>query len=274
MDESLQAHRSQIPGRGRLTAVIRPIYPETGPPISDLTRMLLADRRPGPGRPWVMVNMVNSIDGATAVQGGATGLTDSDDQALFHAFRAASDVILAGASTIRQEDYGPVSLSDPARQARRASGRESDPRLAFLSRSLDIDVTARVFDGDPPLLFTVASADPVRREQLAAKAEVVVAGEESVDLVRVLGWLGERGHDVVLCEGGPATNGWLIAADLVDEINLSTSPVVVAGSTPRIVDSRSPVLSPLNFTLDRLLMGERTLFARWLRSRDAGSPAS
>ncbi|MGH8912102.1 MAG: dihydrofolate reductase family protein [Acidimicrobiia bacterium] len=247
--------------------MITPIYPEPGPTVSDLAEFLFADRRVGVGRPWLMVNMVNSIDGATAVDGGTTGLNDADDQALFHAFRSVSDVILAGASTIREEDYGPVALKDPGREARHEAGRHRQPRLAFVSRSLELDPSARVFsDADnPPLLFTVANADPTRVAQLADRAEVVVAGEENVDFARLLAWLGERGHEVVLCEGGPSTNGELIADDLVDEINLSTSPMVVAGPSPRIVHSLAPVPSPLPFYLDRLMTGERTLFARWLR---------
>jgi riboflavin-specific deaminase-like protein len=261
------------PGVGIVTEMIRPIYPEQGDPISDLVGSLLDDdRRPhedGGARPWVLVNMVNSVDGATAVEGGATGLTDEDDQALFHAFRGVCDLILVGASTVRAEDYGPVRVNEDVAAARQRSGRSVTPRLAVISRSLDLDPEARLFS-DPeqmPVLVTCASAPSEQVALLRSLTEVIVAGEDTVDLTVALPLLGERGHAVVLCEGGPTLNGHLVAGDLIDEINLSTSPKVVAGQSARIVRSPLPLENPFSFRLDRLLLGDRTLFARWLRHR-------
>jgi riboflavin-specific deaminase-like protein len=249
--------------------MIRPIHPQTGEEIADLAAFLFRDHREIAGRPWVMVNMVNSIDGATTVQGGATGLTDSDDQALFHAFRAVADVILVGASTVRAEDYGPPTLNDANLAARRAAGWDDGPRLAVISRSLDFDPDSRLFSNPErrPLLLTCATAPTERIALLSAGADIVVAGEDSVDLGRALPMLGDRGHRVALCEGGPTLNGHLVDADLIDEINLSTSPKVVAGQSARIVRSPDPVVDPLVYLLDRMLMGDRTVFARWLRDR-------
>ena len=59
-----------------------------------------------------MLNMVTSIDGATAVGGGASGLNDPDDRALFLALRALADVVLVGAQTVRSENLGPVRMTD------------------------------------------------------------------------------------------------------------------------------------------------------------------
>lgn len=247
--------------------MIRPLYPVAGDPLVDLAAFLFQDERIPPGRPWVMVNMVNSIDGATAVDGGATGLTGADDQALFHAFRAVGDVILVGASTVRAEGYGPVVLDAANRLARDRAGRSDGPRLAVISRSLDLDPEARLFSESerPPLLLTCAAAPSERLEALSGRAEILVAGTDDVDLARAVAMLGDRGHEVVLGEGGPTLNGHLVAADLIDEINLSTSPLVVAGQSHRIVRSQLPVPDPLGYRLDRLLVGDEMVFARWLR---------
>jgi riboflavin biosynthesis pyrimidine reductase len=139
-----------------------------------------------------------------------------------------------------------------------------------ISRSLDLDPEARLFSESerPPLLLTCAAAPSERVEALSARAEILVAGTDDVDLPRAVAMLGDRGHDLVLCEGGPTLNGHLMAADLVDEINLSTAPLVVAGQSPRIVRSQLPAPDPLGYQLDRLLMGDAMVFARWLRNRD------
>lgn len=249
--------------------MIRPVYPRAGEGIADLAEFLFQDVRVGDRRPWVMANMINSVDGATAVDGGATGLTDDDDQALFGAFRAVADVILVGASTVRAEDYGPVALSDPGLSARRRHGRKHLPRLAVVSRSLDIDPEGRFFSdpGQTPLLLTCERSPRDRREALARQAEVVVVGDDEVDFPRALAMLGDGGHRVVLCEGGPTIIGQLVDVDLLDEISLSTSPMVVAGQAKRIVQASLPLPEPLAYRLDRILMGDATLFVRWLRDR-------
>ncbi len=55
------------------------------------------------------------------------------------------------------------------------------------------------------------------------------AGDDAVDLLAALRALGTVCDDprVVQCEGGPGLNGSLFTRDLVDEINVTTSPLVV-----------------------------------------------
>ena len=56
--------------------------------------MAEADFREADGRPWVIVNFVTSVDGATTIDGASTRLGDDDDMAVFQALRAVPDVIL------------------------------------------------------------------------------------------------------------------------------------------------------------------------------------
>ena len=51
----------------------------------------------------------------------------------------------------------------------------------------------------------------------------------------MIGALAGLGLPQVLCEGGPHLFGSLIEADLVDELCLSLSPLLVAGGAGRIV---------------------------------------
>jgi riboflavin biosynthesis pyrimidine reductase len=131
------------------------ILEPVGEPI-DLLDMLFAEKRQAQGRPWVMFNMVESVDGATAVRGGATALNDEDDRALFLAMRAVADVVLMGAQTIRSESIGPVRMNEEMSRYRAVAGMAEIPLLVVLSRSLNIDSEARVFS-DPsnrPMILT------------------------------------------------------------------------------------------------------------------------
>jgi len=245
--------------------MIRYVYPGSGP-VEPLD-LYLGEARTHPDRPWVLLNMISSVDGATNLDGKSTALGDDDDLAVFKALRAVPDVILVGAGTVRAENYGPVRL-DPERIARRrALGLEDVPRLAVVTGRASLDPEARVFS-DPdrrPLVITSTSADADRVAALSEVAEVVQL--DVLDAASIIAALG--GSKVVLCEGGPSLNGQLAAAGLIDEVNLTVAPVVVSGESARIIhgDGLEP---PLDMTLDRILMGDRVLFLRYLRSANRG----
>jgi riboflavin biosynthesis pyrimidine reductase len=66
-------------------------------------------RKPVGDRPWVLANMIASIDGAaTDPTGRSAGLGGPADLRVFSAIRAVADVVLAGAGTVRTERYGPL----------------------------------------------------------------------------------------------------------------------------------------------------------------------
>ena len=239
------------------------LFPETGV-VADLLGLVMGPGRVAPGRPWVMLNMVASIDGATTVGERSTGLGDEDDLAMFKALRAVPDVILVGAGTVRAEDYGPVRLDNERIERRRALGKADMPRLAVVSGRLDLDPGARLFSKTnlPPLILTGPEADRDRRLSLESVAEVVVL--ENLNMETVMGHLSEA--QVILCEGGPSLNAQLAAAGMIDEMNLTVAPLLVGSASKRIVEGAS-VDPPLAMDLDWILAGDRSLFFRYLSKR-------
>jgi riboflavin biosynthesis pyrimidine reductase len=210
--------------------------------------------------------MVASLDGAITIAGRSGGLGGEADRAMFFALRHVADVILVGAGTARAEDYGPTRANDAVRTARVARGQAELPRLAIVTRSLDLDPGARLF-GDPdnqPYVITNRNAPADRVAALAEVAEVVQLGDDEVDLVATLERLRRDGAGVVTCEGGPALNGDLIAHDLVDEWALTIAPLLVSGDAGR--SSRGPLPDPRRFELARLLAAEGELLGRWVRT--------
>jgi riboflavin biosynthesis pyrimidine reductase len=128
----------------------------------------------------------------------------------------------------------------------------------------------------PIVITTTAGLDRVRghgaaaTRDLAMVAEIVVAGEQSVDWGTALRALRTSARaDVVLVEGGPTSNAQLFAADLVDELCLTVSPQLVAGEALRIL-SGLQMDAPHRMTLDRVLLEDDYLFLRYLRARDEG----
>jgi len=222
----------------------------------------LLGRRAG-ARPYVAVNMVVSVDGAIAVDGRTAQLGGPADHRLFHHLRSLADVILVGAQTVRAERYGPPKLGADERAARRARGQEALPRLAIVSRSLDLDPEARVFGGGHrPLLIAPEDADGQRLDRLRAVADVVTVGEGTVDIATALDGLGAG---LVLCEGGPTLNGELARADRLDELCLTVAGSFVGGAVRGVLGG-GPLEAPLPLTLVSVRAREGDLFLRYRRT--------
>jgi len=248
---------------------MRRLWPDPGE-VVDVAALIAAEARPAPvDRPWVLVNMVASLDGAITIGERSGGLGGRADKAVFSALRAVADVVMAGAGTVRAEGYGPARASDATRSARRQRGQKEVPQIAVVTRSLELDLASPLFtDAERrTIVITCTTADADRKVATAAVADLVVVGDTEVDLRAALAELRQRGVEVVTCEGGPHLNGDLLLADLIDEWNLTLSPLLVGGDAGR--SSRGPYpLLPAAMQLDRMLEDDHFLFTRWVRDPD------
>ncbi|MEB3962508.1 dihydrofolate reductase family protein, partial [Streptomyces kunmingensis] len=101
----------------------------------------------------------------------------------------------------------------------------------------------------------------------AAGAEVLVAGDGAgVEPERAVRALAERGLTRLLTEGGPRLLGQLVAAQVLDELCLTVSPLLTAGGAQRIAGGPGPAL-PERFELASLLEEDGFLFTRYRRTR-------
>lgn len=220
--------------------------------------------------PWVRANMVSSLDGAAAISGTVGELTGREDQRLLGLLRSLSDVLLVGAGTIAAEGYGPVRTAESDRVARDANGARAlpHPRLAVISGSLDLDWDSPAFREAPvrPLIITAASSAADRRHRAAEVAEVIVSGDDAVDLDAAIDALHERGLTRVLSEGGPSALGGLLAAGRLDEMCLTLSPRMVGGAeTTRITAATGPP-TPTGFVMRSVIAAsDGALFLRYSR---------
>lgn len=224
--------------------------------------------RPAPtGRPWVLLDMVASVDGATAADGRSGGLGGAADRAVFRSLRAVADVILVGSATFTTEGYGPPRLGEDLQQVRLERGQPAQPRIAVATGRLGIDVSVPFFTDSPtrPIVVTAGTSDPARREAAARVADVFVCGPgPGIDLADAMVRIAATGAAVVLCEGGPTLNAGLLTAGLVDEVCLTLSPLVVGGTSRRII-SDAALDVPVPFGLAQVLEQDGFLFLRYLR---------
>lgn len=203
---------------------------------------------------------VLAVDGGISFDGGSRRLQSPADEAAFHALRAVTDAVLVGAGTARSEGYGPVRPRPAGRVWRAEHDRTESPLLVIVSRSLDLDPAARCFSG-PVLVLTCAAADPARRARLSEVCEVIVTGQDDIELSAAVGALRDRGLTRLLCEGGPRLLTSLLQANLVGELCLTLTPLLL-GAAPQLL--RDALTAPRQLELRHLVDGgDGVLLARY-----------
>ena len=185
---------------------------------------------------------------------------------MFGILRRHADAVMVGAGTLREEGYRAVRMREDVRRWRRGCGLPEHPTLVVVSGTLDLDPDSPTFADAPvrPVVLTHAGADEKRRAALAKTADVVLCGESVVDLSKGLGDLRERGLDQVLCEGGPHLFGALLAADLVDELCLTVSPLLAGPGAGRIVAGATGP-APTAMMPVQIIENDGFLFTRYAR---------
>ncbi|MEV4637011.1 pyrimidine reductase family protein [Actinoplanes sp. NPDC049548] len=223
----------------------------------------LLERYPRAAEPTLRVNFIASVDGAVTVEGKSGPLGGPGDKQIFDLLRMTCDALVAAAGTVRTEGYDALRLDEAGRAWRRARGLPDFPLMVVVSSSLDLDPGQLIFSDAPipPLVVTHAGAVPP--PGLAEVAEILPLGDEAVDLAAMVAELHRRGATQVLCEGGPRLFGALIAADLVDEVCLTVSPLLAGGGAGRI--AAGPDGPPRRMELRSLLAEDDMLFLRYAR---------
>jgi riboflavin biosynthesis pyrimidine reductase len=215
--------------------------------LDELYQGLLLDD-PAPGRVGhVALCLVSSADGAVAVDGLSGGLGGPADLRALSQLRAANDVSLVGAGTVRDEGYVPLTGTPERRADRSAKGLRPAPRLAIVTASGRLDPELDVFSdpAEPPIVLASRAADADRLAAIEARAEVHVVAQTQLDAATIVTTLAELGLPRILCEGGPRLNQVMLAGGHLDEVFLTLAPTLVGGPAPRIISGDVEAATPL-----------------------------
>lgn len=214
--------------------------------LADLSDDDLARAYEPQGEPWLRVNFVSTADGAAqGADGVSKSINNAADKRVFDALRRRADCLVVGAGTLRAEGYDVPRLP-----------------LVVVSRSAAVPPTLRDAPRGRVLMATVASAGGLAAARdLLGEENVLVLGEDHVDLAELKRRLAERGWAEQLCEGGPSLFADLLAAGVVDELCWTIVPRLTGGDAVRITNG-ADVDVALRPAL--LLEQDGTLLGRWL----------
>jgi riboflavin biosynthesis pyrimidine reductase len=177
--------------------------------------------------------------------------------------RASADVVLVGSGTMlaspngtwRPERVFPAAAEEFA-ELRRRRGRPESPTVAFVAGG-SFDPTHPALQRNP-IVLTTERAAPELRARVPVTSEVVAVNDGArVDLPQAVAYLRERGHSLILSEGGPTLFGSLLASGLVDELFLTVSPLLAG----RAVRPRLPLVEGIELLPDTTV-GLQLLSAR------------
>jgi 5-amino-6-(5-phosphoribosylamino)uracil reductase len=186
-------------------------------------------------RPYTLLSCSVSIDGyLDSATDERLLLSNAADLDRVDAVRAASDAILVGAATVRN-DNPRLLVRSPARQdARVASGQAPSPLKVTVTARGRLDPCGQFFTaGETDKL--VYAAGPVAadvRGRIGHVATVVDAGSP-VDLGWVTEDLRARGVRRLMVEGGGMVHTQLLTNGLADELHLVVAPFFVGDSRAR-----------------------------------------
>ena len=214
--------------------------------------------------------MVSTADGRAAVDGRSAPISSPADREIFHGLRTQVDAVMVGCRTAAIERYGSI-VKSPALSARREAERlDAHPLAVLVSNSLALEAA------DVPLL-----ADAAARVAVITSAEHEIEGAAAqITYVRTTAGEGslrpalerlrqEHGVGSILCEGGPSLFHALLREDLVSELFLCVSPMLVGGE-PALDIVHGPALpEPADLRLISCHEAADALFLRYRVRRES-----
>lgn len=174
-------------------------------------------------RPHVFLSAAISVDGKIATKTGDSNLSSKIDKIRVHKLRSKVDAILIGQNTLRRDD--------PILSVRYAKGRNPiriilDSRGKISSKSKIIKTCNKI-----PTILAVSKNISNKNLQRLKKypLEIIVTGENKVNLKQLLKQLEKRKIKKLLLEGGGTVNWEFIKQGLFDEIIVTVTPFLIGG---------------------------------------------
>lgn len=229
---------------------LQPLYEIDGLPHFELPDELerLYGGAIGFETPRLIANFVATLDGVVAIPSrpGSNRLiaaSSAADRFVMGLLRACCDAVVIGSGTLAAS---PSSTWTPARAypdaaegfaaLREGRSLSPSPELVVVSARGTVDVAHPALAEHSVVLTTDAGLERLEPGLPDSSSALSLGAGPGLDAVAILAALHERGHRIVLHEGGPHAIGPMFAAGLVDELFLTLSPLLVGrvGTDPRL----------------------------------------
>ena len=175
-------------------------------------------------RPHVILSAAISIDGKIATRLGDSKLSSKKDRIRLHKLRARVDAILVGKNTVHKDD--------PLLTVRYAKGK--NPIRIILDSQGTISTGSKILQTCNKVPTIIAVSKKISKPNLQKlkkfPVEIIITGENSVNIKSLMNILSKRKINTVLVEGGGTVNWQFIQNNLFDELLITLTPFVIGGT--------------------------------------------
>ena len=251
---------------------LHPLQPAAALTADEVVNELTFGAWAPPHRPYVVLNMVTTVDGRVTLGGRAGSIGNQADDELFDRMRTLTDAVMVGARTATVERYGPL-LADPLRrEQRQARGLTPNPLAVLVSARLTVPASLPLLQ-DPDSRVVIVTASDATLRGCRAHIEYIRHDRGAASLKPALCTLRES-HDVrsILCEGGPSLNAALLRDRLVDELFLSVAAKLSGEPDGLGIVAALPRGDTTNLQLRWALQAGQDLFLRYTFPTTGASP--
>ena len=174
-------------------------------------------------RPHIIFSAAITLDGKLATRTGDSKLSSKADKNRVYKLRTKVDAILIGKNTAK--------LDDPLLSVHRV--KKKNPIRVILDTDATIQNNSRILRTSSKIPTIIVVGQKAHKKNLRRlekfPIQVIVCGNQRINIKKLIGILAKQGIKKILVEGGGATNWAFIKANLVDEIIITITPYLVGG---------------------------------------------
>jgi len=172
----------------------------------------------------VILSAAISVDGKISTRSNDSKLSSQDDIIRLHKLRSKVDAILIGKNTLLQDD--------PLLTVRHTKGK--NPTRIILDSKGIISKNSKIIKTSDKIPTIIAVSKKISRVNLSKlkklPVEIIISGENSVNLKLLMKKLSTKKIETILVEGGGTVNWEFIKNNIFDELIITLSPYLIGGN--------------------------------------------
>ena len=172
----------------------------------------------------IILSAAISIDGKISTRSNDSKLSSQEDSTRLHKLRSKVDAILIGKNTMLQDD--------PLLTVRYTKGK--NPTRIILDSKGTISKNSKIIKSSDKIPTIIAVSKKISKANLSKlkklPVEIIISGENSVNLKLLMKKLSTKKIKTILVEGGGTVNWEFIKNNIFDELIVTLSPYLIGGN--------------------------------------------
>ncbi len=177
-------------------------------------------------KPYVILNSAMTLDGKIVTRTGSSEISGSEDLLRVHKLRKDLDSIMVGINTVLADDPRLTIHKIPAEKS-------DNPLRIVIDSKARTPLNSRILNDEAHTLIAVTEKAIHENIQVlkdkGANVDVIISGEDKVNLHILMNELAQRGVRTLLLEGGSTLNYSMLREGLVDEVRVCIAPMIIGG---------------------------------------------